>query len=122
MEEQLITYETAKLAKEKGFKWEPMHVYDLSQNPPILNLYGEVTGDYELYAPTQSSLRKWLREEHNLFVLVQVGLFVEDKQTFYCNVFEFGNNLYKSKFRSKTSIYTYEEALEVGLQEALKLI
>jgi len=40
MKEELVIFETAKLAKEKGF--EPL--------------------------PTQSILQKWLREEHNLEV------------------------------------------------------
>jgi hypothetical protein len=77
MEEQLITFETAKLAKEKGFDVE------------CLNFYGkEITlGEFELFqcenrcsehknsnntisvsVPTQALLQKWLREEHKIEV------------------------------------------------------
>ena len=69
-----------------------------------------------------SIVQKWLREEHHMHILMNVGMNDGEKQTFYCNVFLFGKNLYKGKFRSETSVYTYEEALEVGLLNALKLI
>ena len=135
MKDQLITYGTAELAKEKGFENKTPH----KLRRDYYNHLGEINGDVTQYvkayvhkrdttklktidAPTQSLLQKWLREEHNLHILMNVGMNDGVKQTFYCNIFKFGKNLYVGKFRSETSIYTYEEALEKGLIEALKLI
>ena len=131
MEEQLISSETAKLAKVKGFdELTPnLYVVDPDVRTATANNNGRTNSnyierkDYKVYSrPTQSLLQKWLREEHNLHILMNVGMNDGVKQTFYCNIFKFGKNLYVGKFRSETSIYTYEEALEKGLIEALKLI
>lgn len=68
-------------------------------------------------APTQSLLQKWLREKHNIHIGVYYNKnscvwdvecwHVDDVEPFYYGNIEFN---------------TYEEALENGLQEALKLI
>ena len=117
MEDTLITFETAKLAKKKGFlkEWA-----DLAYKKDDQKLYGD-TGIYTDYpAPTQSLLAKWLREEHNLHINIcslSMNCFsfmlekLDDTGTTLC-----GGHLGKINYK------TYEEALESGLQEALKLI
>lgn len=137
----VIKFETAKLVKEKGFN-EPVFYY-YSSDGSLNKLIEESNGEREYYfeyedflesyndfnlkvqvysACTQSALQKWLREKHNIHILMNAGMHNGKEQTFYCNVVLFGKNLYKSKFKSKTSMYSYEEALEKGLIEALKLI
>lgn len=108
MKEQIIEYETAKLAKEKGFNIESL--YTNEDLPSIENIK-----EYYL-APTQSLLQKWLREVHiiNCFVIPYITL--EDVK--YCYII-FNNKeeqLYNEDFK------TYEEALEKGLQLGLQLI
>ena len=130
MEEQLISFETAKLAKEKGFNIDCLHFYCINStcnytekpyeysfkvnaNRPNKNNfgYGGTTS-----APTQSLLQRWLREVHDIIVLIHQ--YTETKTYFYLinqeYDFEYDNN--------KLNCKTYEEALEIGLQEALKLI
>ena len=117
MEDTLITFETAKLAKKKGFlkEWA-----DLAYKKDDQKLYGD-TGIYTDYpAPTQSLLAKWLREEHNLHIAINVGLPHNCFIMYYSNVIKFGKH-HKSKFKSEF-YKTYEEAYEIGLQEALKHI
>ena len=133
MTDTLISFETAKLAKEKGF-FVQKHLYFIHENSvhyegTYENRDFSVVKEHYLNntikgvtKPTQSLLQKWIREKHNMHILMNVGMNNGEKQTFYCNVFKFGKNLYISKFRSKTSVYTYEEVLEIGLCEALKLI
>jgi hypothetical protein len=123
MEEQLITFETAKLAKEKGFdiKVETFYMGDSEENflhnagkkdnwnnhKCLLN-ESELSNDYS--APTQSLLQKWFREEHGIDVYcMPVG---DDSYKWYNNIAS----------HNPVLTGTYEEALEVGLQEALKLI
>ena len=119
MEEQLISFETAKLAKEKGFNEIPCHyVYDegiLKQSYQAFNRL-----NFEL-APTQSLLQKWLRDKHNINVLFNTYHVGEPIKgvSYGCYIID---NI-KGRLSSNLAHYTiYEEALEKGLQEALKLI
>lgn len=114
MKEQLISFETAKLAYEKGFRLSTNPFGYVTQfynhNTGTLLHYGR-TGKTNLkkayYAPTQSLLQKWLREKFNKLVLVDIG------DTPYLS---FEHNCSRDIFD------TYEQALEEGLQAALKLI
>ena len=97
MEDTRITFETAKLAKEKGWNG------DFVESHKILT--------------SQSLLAKWLREEHNIIVLVDY----EGIDGYYYKFYSYkeGNKNYDA---SDKNYNTYEEAYEIGLQEALKLI
>ena len=125
MQEQLITFETAKLAKEKGLC---DYFEDINPTDYVPAFYSEDGVNFEetefqqedcviqdrYYRPTQSLLQKWLREVHN------IGVYV----------LPYSENLGKKHYEvivNNTMTYSlgcvsYEEALEVGLQEALKLI
>ena len=115
MKEQLITFDTAKLAKEKGFENKTPH----KLRRDYYNHLGEINGDVTEYikayvankglekyntidAPTQSLLQKWLS---CLYIPMRGKACISDR-----------------KYVSKLKFDTYEEALEEGLQEALKLI
>jgi len=119
MKDKIISFKTAKLAKEKGFDIPQLKRYLLDQHNNHCLANNKGLQNIGIQAPTQSLLQKYLREKHNLHIQVQIGGYINGKNTAYC---KFGKTLWISKFRSKTSIYTYEEALEIGLQEALKLI
>lgn len=118
MKKQLIQLETAKLAKEKGF--QELCFYSYNKNGTLEIPYGENGSTYS--APTQSLLQKWLRDVHNIDIAVGVGdsgalwgytIFAVDEQKSSYRGYPFVNEI----------IYdTYEETLEAGLLEALKLI
>jgi hypothetical protein len=127
MKERLVTFETAKSIKEKEFDVEVKHYY--KESFPNNLMEHKLYMNFNKYAhlcvsvPTQSLFQKWLREAHNIHIQIQVlGQFVDGENKFYCQVIEFGENKWVSKYVSSKLIYTYEEALEKGLQEALKLI
>jgi len=147
MKEQLITFDTAKLAKEKGFG---LGKDDYVQLPTVYELDGSLYNDGELeatvgqkysnspnhlgadtiddfeghvfnmdnsldefiLAPTQSLLQKWLREEHGY----QINNNMDSQNMYHCMIYR--NRDVAGPFFS----YSYEEALEKGLQESLKLI
>jgi hypothetical protein len=173
MKEQLISFETAKLAKEKGFTMfdknfksslvdtrnnEPQRfsfyrvfaefnytreLYPMSENEPRVqlqfegqtnctNIYGlrdsyESPNDKTLQvhcflAPTQSLLQKWFWEKHKLFISLSGMFYISsgpkcDGFKWYINDLNEGGS-HGGEWDSKTP----EEALEIGLQEALKLI
>lgn len=120
MREEIITFKTAKLAKEKGFSYYVSYSYwneELTSMTPGYALDDGTHSDYKIYleyqrylAPTQSLLQKWLREEHNINIIPP--LYYSGKG-YLCSVV----SIPKIKFYK-----TYESALENKLQEALKLI
>jgi hypothetical protein len=128
MEEQLINFETAKLAKEKGFDVGNHRIrYTESGN----FIYDEDGFDPKVYliATTQSLLQKWLREKYNCIVEVVFQYHkvqTEGKIKFGSTVYYYRCNMSNilTEFADFTSTLfkTYEEALEVGILEALKLI
>ena len=122
MKEEIVTFETAKLAKEKGF-------IEVSSYPLWFHKNGEEAGIFEdlwnvkkseylehecIIRSTQALLQKWIREIHNLDIIVS------------SNLIGYGYLIYQ-RYPPKNIInnipfQTYEEALERGLQESLQLI
>lgn len=121
MEESLITPETAKLAKEKGFNiavWDYFKIITISAKiiedcVPNRQNFNNIS-DTIFNRPTQSLLQKWLREVHNIHInMKSYDIIINNKsESFYIVHVQHFKEEYKS----------YEEALEIGLQEALKLI
>jgi len=135
MQEKVINLETAKLAHEKGFKARQSTYFD--ENGELIELYecycddSDVNscscGAIETYdmgkdaiqAPTHALLQKWLRELRTPIIVTPTTDFVAwevqiqhpDK-----GLFTITKNSEDRWFNS------YEEAMEAGLLEALKLI
>jgi hypothetical protein len=79
MEEQLVSYETARLAKEKGFKESMNNCYDPEcfEVNHVFKYWDEYFCSTEnrrkrlLNAPTQALLQRWFREVHGIEVFVK---------------------------------------------------
>ena len=129
MIEEFVTLETAKLLKEKGFKEDVFTFYEVDcvEGDMILSeTYDESENFNEkndcLSAPTQSLAQKWLRETKNIHICV------------YNCACGYGYEISKADNGTHitSSVYegpndggewdTYEEALEAGIKECLKLI
>lgn len=112
IEEELVTFETAKLAKEKGFNIFTGKAWIKKEGQEIffVPVYTGVTNGIDYHAPTQSLLQKWLREVHNIKLCISWT--------------ETDNWLYEINHKQEgiSGYNTYEEALEKGLFQALKLI
>jgi len=106
MKDELITFDTAKLAKEKGFKFYTDSYYSSITGQIHTSSTSSFNLEHMLSRPTQSLLQKWLREIHKIFINI--------------NSNENGHILTVGQFKEEYNIY--EKALEEGLQEALKLI
>ena len=127
MEETLISFDTAVLAKKKGFKESCKHCYredGFLYSPRISGseiMHSNILDGDNCSAPTQGLLQKWLREVHNMYVtaMPSYGDNGKNKKCFF-EIFK------ERRLKQYGDIYsyfpTYEETLEVGLQEALKLI
>ena len=146
MEEQYISFEIAKLAKEKRFGMTDDAYLQLptwynnkgdlkklsltigrKYNPSDTHLGADTINDFkvcyglmdnssdkEYLAPTQSLLAKYIREIHNLDIIISSNLIgygyiiynrIISKNIINCKVYE-----------------TYEESLEEALFEALNLV
>lgn len=137
MQEQLISFETAKLAKEKGFNEDVLSyyncnskgeyydgpfntVFNIEQAPDNWNGRSYLTA---VSAPTQSLLQRWLREKHQYHIQLHYDLSRGwEWRIFILNHVITGTILNKCIFNADLIYTTYEEALEQGLLEALKLI
>ena len=122
MHDELISFETAKLAKEKGFRERCIeHYYDdtkdlyRSSTPQCYN-FGGNTSD----APTQSLLQRWLREEKYLFANVGMAFNGYYYQVIRTDKFDecIGTQIIEHFNGNKFD--TYELALEDALKYALE--
>lgn len=124
--ETLITFKTAKLAKEKKFNIECFNYYQDSHragvksiNSPITNSLIDELHEEDKYciifytAPSQSVLQKWLREEHNIDILINKTI-----SGIYYYIIWKGS----TKLKPIGRFYKYEDCFEDGLFEALNLI
>lgn len=135
MEEQLITFETARLAKEKGFTLNVVgsHKYNYFTESGELGVtsWGHLHLDEPAEVP-QSLLQKWLREKHGIHIVLiptinaawtykTTTVLSERDEEVIIGIKDVGD-LPPYKNVCGEDFSTYEKALERGLQEALKLI
>ena len=122
MVEKVISFETAKLARDKGFDLVTDGYYDEIGHPTYLqwNKYA----NHSSFSPlcTQALLQKWLREVHDMDINVHSFFPSHEplKKIYFTEVYNKGwlNEPMEEVFVGNT----YESALEAGLIEALNLI
>ena len=125
MTEQRVSFDTALTIREIGFIGykSNMH-YRISDRSLINGLIEDYTDhnltENYLSAPSQSVVQQWLREVYNIHIVVW-WYDVQDK--FYYQIGFKKDNVVKVQSGDISQLYdTYECALELGLQEALRLI
>lgn len=127
MKEQLITFDTAKLAKKAGVNIDTNKFYTHrgtlceSGECDNQNLY---YGSYGAY--TLSLLQKWFRDVHKIYVVIVPHIFDMNGDCQFC-FFIYNRSVnpaenHSMDFNSYGTKGTYEKALEIGLQEAFKFI
>lgn len=121
MKEQLISLETAILAKEKGYNQNPYKTKN-AYGPEYIDGSNIRLRSSSLFnpdsntavAPTQSLLQKWLREEHKIDIIIHV---TSTTNEYWAHIPNFIRGDWKS-----ICFKIYEEALEQGLIEGLNRI
>lgn len=142
--EDYISFETAKLLKEKGFDWNTDKQFNSDK----------IVGDYNitdrsryperyLDAPTLQMAMKWLRETHSILLIADYDYECTDKS--YCyKIYKLGENgkpervpiegvrydtlgephteivAYRDYKRSYFDYKTYEEACEAAIKDCLE--
>lgn len=122
MIEELVTLETAKMLKEKGFNKFCSFAYideycNLMSVHTTNSLIDKMGLGYS--APNQSFARKWLRETKNLHIEIS---YMYGNYWIYDILTIPEHDLVGLSDRPIIRYETYEEALEAGIFEALKLI
>ena len=122
--EAYVSFEIAKLLKEKGFDENTLMVYmsygDLckcNRYDSIRNSnYNDITKNYfECTAPTHQMAMRWLREVHN------IDICVFPYQADYIS-YSYKVKIYKNKeiYLTITDSKTYEDAVEAALKYCLE--
>lgn len=117
MKDTLIKFETAKLAKEKGYNVYSKSYYNgknLHTNGEILTTALNLNSE-NINVPSQTLLKKWIDENHNLFIDISPS----DSQGYVFRITTGDDHL---RLGGDGNYKTYEEALEKALVVALELI
>ena len=141
MTEELISYKTAILAEEKGCNLKSNNAYANFNNSGRVILRNksqmiisrwDIENKVKVYS--QSLLQKWLREEHNIHAYAIAVTNFEDPTSFmiglpkakgsYIGVIHSMLIPHSANYAADNmeENHTFEEALEITLYEALKLI
>ena len=143
MEDEIVSFETAMLLKEKGFNEPCSHYYEDNDLYKLGYYHGEGTGfvrnnspidgrllceKMQCTAPTQSLAQKWIRETHNMNVspsltsrwkginyIITIDKVISDSEIEIAFIVD-------SNSKEIKKCKTYEEALEEGLKYCLKSI
>ena len=142
MEDEIVSFETAMLLKEKGFNEPCSHYYEDNDLYKLGYYHGEGTGfvrnnspiygrflceKMQCTAPTQSLAQKWLRETRN--ITFNANPHSNDGKIIYVVTIKvISSNKYidfnvMMNTSNKAIMFdTYEDAIEAGLKYCLKSI
>lgn len=124
--EDYVSLEVAKLLKEKGFNYEVLSYYDLISEEYMFDLYPkEYNFTYrdktKISRSTLYEAQKWLREVHNIHVMIGVDDLDWRYQLYDCS--EDGRMEETNHFSGSVACQkSYEESLNNGIFDALQLI
>ena len=145
---KLITFEIAKLAKKRKFQ-KFATSSEVNGEFFFYNRYGELFSNYHdkksqsgnksnamlndpkigaIYSDSceavyQTELQTWIRDKHKIFVSVECEPYSPDVPKYYAIVKSLNSkNMGETLLDGFSLFEKYEDALEQGLQEALKLI
>ena len=116
--EDYVSFETAKLLKEKEFNWEVHRSYLVNDNVFIPGDINDVPLRKDaIRIPTLQMAMKWLREVHKLVPIILAG---GDSYWFRigkANEDNWKNTIYREDVKS---FPTYEEACEASIKYCLE--
>ena len=123
VQETYVSYEVAKSLREKGFnemcpmyynhKKQLVNLYDSDVYVPLHNSKAK-KGIYS--APTHQMVMKWLREEHEIIIIILHGIDSPMDNGWVCAIQNNGKNNFLD------TVCSYEAAVEKGIEYSLKNI
>lgn len=142
MEDEIVSFETAMLLKEKGFNEPCSYYYEDNELYKLAYYHGDGAGfvcnnspindrllceEMQCTAPTQSLAQKWLREIHNITFNANPHS-NDGKIVYVVTIKVISSNKYidfnvMMDTSNKAIMFdTYEDAIEAGLEYCLKTI
>ena len=120
MEEEIVSFKTAKLLMEiLDFPWNIPNWYSQKGTLNYSHTAGNEFHSFKgIPAPTQTCLRRWLREKYDIHIIIEP--FGDPKTLYY--EWTVISNLYEEESEDAENFSSYEEALELALQEGLNLV
>ena len=125
IEEQFVSFDTAKMLKEAGFHIPCIKVYNKHSKNLDAWSYASDSNQHQRYysAPTQALAAMWLREKHRIVVDVAFIPPSVNGDVWQYFIGEMDDMVWEGDFEPSDRRYkTYEEALEEGLKRSLELI
>lgn len=124
IKEAYVSFETAKLLKDKGFYAEDCFAfYKKNGEIGFLQTFGDIA-DYDsetcVIAPTHQMAMAWLREEKNIFIVIEPHAYdyVNEKNKSYVCSLWVGDNYYE--YLESRDYPSYEKAVETALKYCLE--
>jgi len=118
MTDKRISFETAKLAHNKEFNWKTDHLDYMMDGNYVGEIGCCVSCTSYIKCPTQTQLQKWLREVHNIDIFPVAAFVGEPKYKYSYYIITATEDIDTDGCEEDI----YEDALELGLQEALNSI
>ena len=120
--EDYVSFEVAKLLKEKGFNEKCIATYNLTTGTfEIEEIYQDWTNRWKAYvsAPTLQSANKWLRKIHKVDIEISIE-YMNSKKVYYYSVLKKTIIRDIDCLHSETNFNSYEEACEAGIRYTLE--
>lgn len=120
--EDYVSFETAKLLKEKGFDDEYTNAfYDKNGNLYFIDILSDFSehpdNDTDIAASTLYVAMKWLREIYGIDIVIEISDPSVKDRKYYCMIWDGNNNSYiLDLFNS------YEEACEEAIKFCLEIL
>ena len=111
--EDYVSFDTAKLLKEKGFEGR-MHTFYTEEGTEMESAYVVPSNFFPIYRPTLQRAMKWLREVHKIHIEIgyNVGYFP------VCISTKTNETIPYKPMQGKD--FTYEQACEVAIKYCLE--
>lgn len=118
IEERYVNFETAILLKEKGFDEYCRGYYKFDKTLGFLNdalVNNSVLNDgFDISAPTHQMVMAWLREVHNLHIIICV-----DDLDWSYQIVDFKNKLDVQYIKDLAGFNSFENAADAAILECL---
>lgn len=128
IDEDFVSFEIAKLLKEKGFECEKDSITamynEIGKFHPLSTAVDEYYYDYndfdeyDYVAPTLQMAMKWLRKVHEIFIRPNTSFLYPIR--YYCEIFCYGDNLKTQQDVTTENFESPEEACEAAIKYCLE--
>lgn len=126
-----VSLQVAKLLKEKGFRQKCREKYIVEDKDKLcqewddgLMCYKSFYDTIEYPKPFLYEAQKWIRLRYGIYVYPSVYLSKDNEESCIYTVdsYKYNNNYWETFIINTIKYETYEEALNAGILEVLKLI